>query len=305
VDFPPEKKVEDSYDLETTGEIFQKLFGDDEVDLEHIVELKRIMGIKPEASPYARLTEVYAIRSEEEEKMAPHFSCEINGVQCKALCDIGAQVTVLYSKIYNKVQDHNLDLAPTSTKLIMGDGRTIRPLGIACNMNVNISGKCIPTDFFVIDAYHMNHDHIILGRPFLKLVDVVLDVGKGKVTMNLNGKKYTYNFLRVSKHPSLCFVETLRDLLQRAMENQANDQQDEELEEVTTGSEPQDGSVEEEKFEDIGEIKPEEPKVPEVDLKPLPKALKYDFLGPDKTYPVIVSDELSPKENEKLLILLK
>jgi hypothetical protein len=34
VDFPPEKKAEDSYDLETTGEIFQKLFGDDEVDPE-------------------------------------------------------------------------------------------------------------------------------------------------------------------------------------------------------------------------------------------------------------------------------
>jgi hypothetical protein len=30
----------------------------------------------------------------------------------------------------------------------------------------------------------------------------VLDAKKGKVTMNLNGKKYTYNFLRVSKHPS-------------------------------------------------------------------------------------------------------
>jgi DNA-binding Lrp family transcriptional regulator len=65
-DFPPEKKVEHSYDLETTSEIFQKLFGDDEVDPEHIAEVKRIMGIKPEASPYARLTEVYAIGSEEE-----------------------------------------------------------------------------------------------------------------------------------------------------------------------------------------------------------------------------------------------
>jgi DNA-binding protein YbaB len=97
------------------------------------------------------------------------------------------------------------------------------------------------------------------------LVDVVLDAGKGKVTMNLNGKKYTYNFLCVSKHPSpfppedeveevdsLCFVETLKDLLQRAMENQVNDQQDEELEEATKGLEPQDGSVEEEKCEDIG-----------------------------------------------------
>jgi hypothetical protein len=311
-DFPPEKKAEDSYDLETTGEIFQKLFGDDEVDPEHIVEVKRIMGIQPKASPYARLAEVYTIGSEEGEKMAPHLSCEINEVQCKALCDIRAQLSVLSSKIYDKVQDHNLDLASTSTKLIMGDGRTIRPLGIACNMNVNISRKCIPTDFFVIDAYHINHDHITLGRPFLKSVDAMLDAGKGKVTMNLNGKKYTYNFLRISKHPSpfphedeeveevdsLCSIETLRDPLQRAMENQTNDQQDEELEEATKGLEPQDESVEEEKFEDIGEIKPEEPQVTEVDLKPLPTGLKYEFLGPDKTYPVIVSDELSPEENE-------
>jgi hypothetical protein len=69
-------------------------------------------------------------------------------------------------------------------------------------MNVNISGKCITTDFFDIDAYHSNHDHIILGRPFLKFVDAVLDAGKDKITMKLNGKKNTYNFLRVSKHPS-------------------------------------------------------------------------------------------------------
>jgi hypothetical protein len=127
----------------------------------------------------------------------------------------------------------------------------------------------------------------------------MLDAGEGKVTINLNGKKYTYNFLRVSKHPSpfpledeeveevgsLCFVETLRDPLQRAMENQSNDQKDEELEEAMKGLEPQDRSVQEEKFEDIRDIKPEEPQVPEVDLKPLPKGLKYDFFGLDKTYP--------------------
>jgi hypothetical protein len=150
------------------------------------------------------------------------------------------------------------------------------------------------------------------------LVDVVLDAGKGKVTMNLNGKKYTYNFLCVSKHlapfppedeveevDSLCFVGTLRDPLQRVMENQVNDKQYEELDEATKGLEPQDGSVEEEKFEDIGEIKPEEPQVPKVDLKPLPKGLNCEYLGPDKTYPVIMSDELGPEENEKFLILLK
>jgi hypothetical protein len=47
VDCPPERKAEDSYNLETIGEIFVKLFGDDELDPEHIAEVKRIMGIKP------------------------------------------------------------------------------------------------------------------------------------------------------------------------------------------------------------------------------------------------------------------
>jgi hypothetical protein len=68
VDFPPERKVEDSYDHETNSEIFQKLFGDDELDPEHIAEVKRIMGIKPEASLYARLAEVYAIGSEKKRR---------------------------------------------------------------------------------------------------------------------------------------------------------------------------------------------------------------------------------------------
>jgi hypothetical protein len=92
-------------------------------------------------------------------------------------------------KFTKNIQDHNLDFVPTSTKLVMGDGRTIGPLGIACNINVVIFGKCIPTDSFVLDAYHSKHDRIILCRPFIMLVDVVLDAGEGKVTININGKK--------------------------------------------------------------------------------------------------------------------
>jgi hypothetical protein len=61
------------------------------------------------------------------------------------------------------------------------------------------------------------------------------------------------------------------------MENETNNELDEELIEQTKGLEPQDGSLEEDKFEDIGEIKHEEPQVPEVDLKTLPKGLKYEF----------------------------
>jgi hypothetical protein len=148
------------------------------------------------------------------------------------------------------------------------------------------------------------------------LVNVVLYAEKVKVTINLDGDNHTYNFLPASRIASplplddkevesLHFVETFRDPLQREMENETNNELDEELIEATKGLEPQDGSLEEDKFEDIGEIKHEEPQVPEVDLKPLPKGLKYEFLGPDKTYLVIVNDELSPEKNDMLLNLLK
>jgi hypothetical protein len=63
----------------------------------------------------------------------------------------------------------------------------------------------------------------------------------------------------------------------------------------------QDESLDEENYEDIGDLKQQEPEMPDIELKPLPKGLKYEFLGADKTYPVIVSDELSPEDMDKLL----
>jgi hypothetical protein len=198
----------------------------------------------------------------------------------------------------------------------MRDGRIVKPIGIARNIEVLIFGKYISTDFFIVDVYYDKNDHVILGRPFLKLVNVVLDAGKGKVTINLDGDNHTYNFFPTSRIASplplddeevhgLHFVETFRDPLQRVMENESNNELDGELAEATKGLEPQDGSLEEDKFEDIADIKHEEPQVPEVDLNPLPKGLKYEFLGADKTYHMIVSDELSPEENDMLLNLLK
>jgi hypothetical protein len=301
MDFPSEKHVEQPYNLETTGEVLQKLFSKEEVDLDHVAEAKSIMGIKPEASLFARLAEIYAIGSAEEEKTSPHIDCNVNNIDCKALCDIGAQVSVLSSKIVDEIHNHTIDLVQTTTRLIMGDGRIIKPIGIARNLEVLISGKHIPTDFFIVNVYYDKNDHVILGRPFLNLVNAVLDARKGKVTINLDGDNHTFNFLPASRIASplplddeevesLHFVETFTDPLQRAMENETNNELDEKLIEATKGLEPQDGRLEEDKFEDIEEIKHEEPQVPEVDLMPWPKRLKYEFLGLDKTYPMIVSE---------------
>ena len=57
-----------------------------------------------------------------------------------------------------------------------------------------LPGKDIPTDFFVINASDDEHESIILGKPFLKLVNAILDVGKGTVTFDLDGEKRTFEF---------------------------------------------------------------------------------------------------------------
>jgi Reverse transcriptase (RNA-dependent DNA polymerase). len=45
-------------------------------------------------------------------------------------------------------------------------------------------------------------------------------------------------------------------------------------------------------------------KFPKLELKPLPPDLKYSFLGENETHPVIISSELSDKNEEKLLKVL-
>ena len=73
------------------------------------------------------------------------------------------------------------------------------------------------------------------------------------------------------------------------MENDpAQDDQDGELVEIMEELKTQHGNLEEEKFKDIGELNQEEDGAPDVEMKPLPKGLKYEFLGDGKTFPVIL-----------------
>jgi hypothetical protein len=154
IEFNFAKERHSGYELdkESVGEIIQRLFNEEkEVDPDHIAEVKRIMGVKPEASPYAHLAEVYAIGADHVKGTSlptPHISCNINGKKiCKALYDIGAHVSVMSSKIYYELFSKTLNLSPTQIKLIMGDGRTTRPLGVLRDLDVATSGKLFEPTF--------------------------------------------------------------------------------------------------------------------------------------------------------------
>ena len=140
---------------ESAGDIIQKLFEEkeEEIDLDEVLEVKRIMRMKSESSPYAHIAQVYAIGSDQGEgnpSPTPCVDCMIDRIKCcNVLCDVGAHVSVMSSKVYVEVFNETPNLDATIIKLIMGDGRLIKPLGVIRNLNVAIAGKEIPTDFFL------------------------------------------------------------------------------------------------------------------------------------------------------------
>ena len=54
-DFPPDNHTRYTFGKESAGDIIRKLFEEkeEETDLDEVLEVKRIMGVKSESSPYA------------------------------------------------------------------------------------------------------------------------------------------------------------------------------------------------------------------------------------------------------------
>ena len=53
-------------------------------------------------------------------------------------------------------------LMGTELELIMADGRKTKPLGVIKNVEIEISSKTMPVDFFVLDNKETRVDDIIL-----------------------------------------------------------------------------------------------------------------------------------------------
>ncbi|CAA7021928.1 unnamed protein product [Microthlaspi erraticum] len=175
-------------------------------------------------------------------------------------------------------------------------------------------------------------DPLILGRPFLATAGAIIDVRRGKIELNL-GKdcKMVFNVKDVMKQPTIngesFYIETLEQLAEDYLEELGVEDK---LQLALTKDNEEFGCLQAEKTKSIRdgkqvenlfalESKPKEEssqeqgtdddwselKAPKVDLKPLPKGLRYAFLGSNSTYPVIVNDALDPHELETLLVELR
>ena len=86
----------------------------------------------------------------------------------KALCDIGASVSLMPYSIYKRL---NLDeLKPTNMCLSMADKSITYPLGILENVPTKVRKFVIPPNFVVLEMEEDLLEILILfGRPFLMI----------------------------------------------------------------------------------------------------------------------------------------
>ena len=150
--------------------------------------------------------------------------------------------------------------------------------------------QCVfPADFIVPEIEvpdNLTRAPIILGRPFLATARAITDWEKGKTILRVGEESVELNISRLMKYPSSSHEDMgALDLLEDEFDFR----------------------------EDILEIcgvdlvnESLDAKDPfEVELKPLPSTLKYIFLGPRNTLPVIISSSLTSSQEEDLTRVLK
>ena len=252
----------------------------------------------------------------------------------KSMLDLGASINVMPLSIF-KV----LNLGPLKeTRVIiqLADRSNVYPEGLVEDVLVKVNEFIFPVDFYIVDmndAYSTDSAVILLGRPFMSTARTKIDVHEGTLSVEFDGEKVTFNIFDAMKHPvdteSVNFVGMTNTIVQENFEqNFMGDKLDFVLQQGKTNLEVDDMEEEEVKeaimslhslhplpgrFENSflplptsnERILPSVQQAPNVELKELPEHLKYAYLGDNKTLPVIIANDLTALQEERLLRVLR
>ncbi|XP_010545186.1 PREDICTED: uncharacterized protein LOC104817633 [Tarenaya hassleriana] len=191
--------------------------------LKDILTKKRVM----EKETVALSTEVSAAILQHTllPKMADRGSfsipCKISIIEIdRALCDLGASVSLLPLSVYKKLNIG--ELKPTRMALQLADRTVKYTAGILEDVPLKVGDFYVPVDFVVLDMDEDTKIPIILGRPFLNTADVVVHVWAGRLTMKIGDEMVQFTLDQTMKQPSstdsLCAVEILEEELENMVE---------------------------------------------------------------------------------------
>ncbi|XP_058766087.1 uncharacterized protein LOC131639619 [Vicia villosa] len=227
----------------------------------------------------------------------------------KAFLDLEASISLMPLAVCKRL---NLrELHPTKMSLQSADRSVKYPIGILEDKTVKIGQLYIPTDFVVMDINEDEEIQILLGRPFLSTAGAIIDVKKRKLTFEVRNERIEFILLKFLMAPVIgdaCYTIDIIDECINELER------DESL--IKLPSTPileDDGFKSMKPYIDGNLFKclaltPDHmpcPKKPFLELKELPKNLRYEFLDEDMNRPVIINAILNQKETNQLLDILQ
>ncbi|XP_021771210.1 uncharacterized protein LOC110735344 [Chenopodium quinoa] len=111
--------------------------------------------------------------------------CSINGIEFdKALCDLGASVSLMPYSVYQKLSVGTLSL--TNITLQLADCSVKFPMGKVEDIPLRVGKFTFLVDFYVLEMDEDERIPIIFGRPFLATSRAIIDVKEGKISLKID-----------------------------------------------------------------------------------------------------------------------
>ncbi|KAK4258390.1 hypothetical protein QN277_007845 [Acacia crassicarpa] len=87
---------------------------------------------------------------------------------------------------------------PTTVTLQLADHSKVLPEGKIEDVLVKVDKFIFPVDFIILD-FEADHDvPILLGKPFMAIGLILIDVEKGELTMRVNNDQVTFSVLKTA-----------------------------------------------------------------------------------------------------------
>jgi hypothetical protein len=249
----------------------------------------------------------------------PTITCMIGVNQIeRALLDLGASVNLLHYSVY--LQLRLGELKPTSMTLQLANQSVKVPRGIVEDVLIKVDKFYFPVDFIVLDTEPVQvigtEILMILERPFLAAANALINCRSGVMKISFGNMTVELNIFHIKKQPldydqmnQVCLIEeildevieesSIEDPLEACLAQFGEDLDLDKLMEQVDALLETAPLVSEKKEETVVHDSPKK------ELKPLPNSLKYKFLGPVESLPVIIASDLIDAQLEELLGVLR
>ncbi|XP_020266173.1 uncharacterized protein LOC109841631 [Asparagus officinalis] len=265
--------------------------------------LKEVLSNKRKLEEYETVTLTEECSAIIQNKLPPKLKdpgsfsipCVIGNVSInRAMYDLGASVSLMPMSICKKLDTG--DLKPTTISLQLEERSVKYEVCILEDVPIQVGKFFILVDFVILEIEEDSNILIILGRPFLATTGATINVKNERFSLNIGGEMVEFDLSNAMKLPLTDKVCYMVDVINKCTHEQlANHYSVDPLKKCLLESlmlEPKSSTREEDK-------------VRKVELQPLPSSLRYEFLGPNSTYPVIVNACLNENETDKLLRTLR